>query len=81
MKKIDDNKILGFLKEKWHGAGCPVCGSLKWGVSSKVFELREFDDGNINMRNVAIFPVIPVTCSNCGNTILISALTSGLMEE
>ena len=55
-----------------------MCGAGNWSISDKVFELREFKDGNMIIGNVPIFPVIPVTCANCGNSLMINALIAGI---
>lgn len=82
MKKADSNEIINFLNTKWSGVSCPLCGGREWSVTDKFFELREFQDGNIIIGgNSAITPVIPVTCKNCGNTVLINAITTGLLKE
>ena len=83
MEKMNGQQIIDFLNNKWHGARCPLCGEGKWNVTDKIFELREFNNGNFVLGgpNGAITPVIPVTCANCGNTILINALVTGLLKE
>lgn len=49
----------------------------------KVFELREFNDGNFVLGgpNSSIVPLIPVTCDKCGNTVLINALSTELVKK
>lgn len=83
MNKINGQELINYLNDKWHGARCPLCGEGNWSVTDKVFELREFNDGNFVLGgpNSAITPVIPVTCANCGNTVFINALVTGLLKE
>ena len=82
MQKIDGQELIDYLNDKWHGARCPLCGEGVWNVTDKIFELREFNDGNFVLGpNSAITPVIPVTCSNCGNTVFVNALIAGLLKE
>ena len=71
MKKIDSNEIINFLNSKWQGNTCPMCHNGNWNVSNKVF----------GGPSSAITPVVPVTCSNCGNTIFINVLSTGLLKE
>ena len=47
MKKANANKIIQFLQQRWGNAACPFCGRNEWNVSEKIFELREFNDGNL----------------------------------
>jgi len=81
MAKFDEDSFLEHLKGKWYGKPCPLCGVGNWNISDSVFELREFHDGSIVLGAGPIIPVIPVTCSNCGNTIMVNALLSGAVEK
>jgi len=49
------------------------------GSSKKIFQLSEFHEGNLVVGGPLI-PVIPVTCTNCGNTVLVNALISGALK-
>lgn len=80
MKKPTGQQIIDFLNDKWKSNTCPYCGKQEWNVTESVFELREFNEGNLNVGG-PITPVIPITCQNCGNTVFINALTSGLLKE
>lgn len=83
MKKPTSEELITFVKEKWKNQVCPMCGARSWTVSDKMFELREFNDGNlvIGGPNASIIPIVPVTCSNCGNTVMINALSTGLLKK
>ena len=79
MAGIDAQKLIEYLKEKWQGAACPMCRQSKWMVKEKVFELREFSEGNLLVGG-SVMPILPVICANCGNTILVNAITGGLID-
>jgi len=81
MANFDSEKFLTHLKEKWEGRACPLCGVGNWNISDSVFELREYHGGNLVIGAGPIVPIVPVTCSNCGNTIMINALLSGAVEK
>ncbi len=83
MKKPNAEEIIEFLNKKWKNKNCPMCGNKEWNINGDtIYELREFKDGDLVLgAGTAIMPVIPVTCSNCGNTIFISPLATGLMEK
>ncbi len=80
---IDTQKMIQFLNEKWQGTICPYCRGPEWNVENKMFELREYNKGNLYLGgpNSSIVPVVPVTCSNCGHTVLVNALVAKVMEE
>ena len=78
-QNIDTQKLIAHLKDKWLGRPCPMCQVGNWNVSDKVFELREFYGGGLRLGGVPIYPVIPVTCNNCGNTVFINPITAGVL--
>ena len=82
MSKINSDKVIRFLQEKWQGRTCPMCQAGNWSVSDQVFEMREFNGGNrILGGKSSILPVIPVTCANCGNIIFVNAIVAGLIRN
>jgi hypothetical protein len=81
MSEVDSDKLINHLKDKWGGANCPICKSGSWNVSDRVYELREYHGGNMVLGGGPIVPIVPVTCSNCGNTILVNSIVAGLTEQ
>lgn len=81
MSNIDSEKLIQHLKTKWAGRNCPLCNKGNWNVSDKVYELREFHGGNLIIGGTPIVPVLPVTCDNCGNTILVNSIVAGLTNQ
>lgn len=77
MTDSKSEKIIKHLSDKWKGRSCPMCGAGNWNVSDKVFEIREFHDGNLVLGSGPIIPLVPVTCDNCGNVILVNAIVAG----
>jgi hypothetical protein len=69
-------KVIEQIASKCSTRTCPMCGSIDWEVGNRVFELREFNHGNLNLggQNSAIIPIIPLTCNKCGNTHLLNAI-------
>jgi hypothetical protein len=78
-RKVDTTALLEHLKRKWKGRSCQMCGTGNWNVQDKVFELAEFPQGSL-MVGGPVIPVIPVVCSNCGNTVLVNAILSGAVK-
>lgn len=81
MKLSDEQKeqAVTWLNEKWKPVKkCTVCGSTSWSVSDTFFQLTEFHLNKIIVGG-PVQPVICVTCNNCGNTILINAVLSGII--
>lgn len=80
MAKIDEKKIISHLKEKWEARLCPMCGKGPWNVQDSTYQLMEFNEGAFVVGGPVI-PVIPITCGNCGNTVLVNAILSGIMQS
>ena len=81
MQKVNHADFIKYLKEQWSGK-CPLCGSGNWNIQAAVYQLIPYgvdtlivDDPNPNI------PVIPVFCTKCGNTILVSATIAGLVRK
>jgi hypothetical protein len=59
-----------------------MCGVDDWIVNDRVFELREFRFGGLTIGgDNTVYPAVPVGCRNCGNTLLISAVFSGVIAD
>lgn len=79
LSKEDYEKINQHIAERWKApVACAVCDENNWSVGEEVLELREFHGGNMVVGNSAIVPITPVTCSNCGNTVLFNPLFAGI---
>jgi hypothetical protein len=81
MSKIESEKLINHLKEKWGGQKCPLCLHGEWSVQDNAYELREFHGGSMVIGGSALIPVVPVTCNNCGNTVLINGIIAGLVDR
>lgn len=81
MAKLNTGQLLHELDLRWGGKLCPYCGG-KWIVTDKIFELREYHNGNLVLGGgVPIQPVVTITCENCGNTVLVNPLVLKAVEE
>lgn len=78
--KVNDKKLKEYLK-KIKAPICPLCGSNHWTVSDKIFQLHEFQNGDLIIGGDSkILPVLPLTCENCGNTYFINAIRAQLID-
>ena len=74
-------EIIERLKEAWgQTRPCPLCGKVRWIVTDEMYELNLL--GKIGTLKIGPkIPVVPVTCANCGNTVVLNAVIAGLMKE
>lgn len=79
--KFDSEKIVTELNQKWQQSQiCPVCGKNEWQVNDTIFELPEFQGGNVVIGSGKLYPVIPIMCSSCGYTIFMNAIKAGAVK-
>ena len=68
--------------EYFFSKSCDSCSGHDWLLNDKIFEMREFSGGNLIIGGQAtVFPVITVSCKQCGNTYLFNAILLGLIER
>lgn len=61
---------------------CPICKSSPIIINDRIFELREFERGDIVFgKGTPILPVIVLNCSNCGHTYFLNAVILGLIAS
>lgn len=75
--KIEEKRMTEYIK-KISVSTCPLCGDNNWNITDKVLQLTEF---NAKGAKGYAFPVIPLTCQNCGNTYFINVLVAGLIDK
>jgi hypothetical protein len=57
--------------------GCPICKGKILSVSPYIFEIREYNEGNIKVGPSPLMPLVTVTCTTCGHTALFNAIQFG----
>lgn len=55
-----------------------MCGNGPWSVQDRVYQLSEFHQGSMVVGGPLI-PLVPVTCNNCGYTIVVNAILAGAL--
>jgi hypothetical protein len=79
MAKLDTQKLIEYLKLKWGPRSCPMCSGGPWNVQDSTYLLMEYNEGGLVVGG-PIIPVVPVICANCGNTVLVNAVVSGVIS-
>lgn len=62
---------------------CTFCKNDGFTVLDRIFEMREFNQGDliIGGDSSTIIPAVILTCDNCGEIRLLSALTLGVIDN
>ena len=59
---------------------CKLCWKDNWKFVDKIFYLQEYVQDPDLMSNYS-YPVIPVVCEHCGNTLFVSAIIANLVNN
>jgi hypothetical protein len=78
---IDRGKVTEWLNEKWRGSKkCMICGENDWSIGDTASRLGPYYHvGGMVMGGGPIYPLIVVTCINCGYTMLFNGIVMGLV--
>jgi hypothetical protein len=72
---------LARIRRHWRDTYCSACGQVSdWVVPPQLFGLGELKDAQLDSDGM-VMPVIAVACRNCGHTILMNALASGVLPR
>lgn len=77
--RVDRERMDAFLN-RIRGPVCPLCGNSNWTAADTVFQAIEFDYKGV-MLGGASMPIVPITCTQCGNTHMINALVAGIIDR
>lgn len=78
--KIERDK-LNIALGKINPPACPLCQGHNWTLSDRLFQLIEYDkEKTTSGQGRRIYPVLAMTCTNCGNTYFINAIKAGVMD-
>lgn len=69
-----------WIEEKWKQGSCPVCEANQWQAGEDVLQLMPFHEGSLVVGG-PVYPVLPIVCLNCGNSIFVSAVVAGIVKR
>ncbi len=75
-------KALWWIEENWVGEkSCAICGNSGWFMGEAIGEMRQMNQGSRWIPNSGpAYPLIVLSCKNCGYTLLFNAIVLGLMD-
>lgn len=83
--EIDRSKLEAYI-DRINPQPCPLCGQNSWSINNRVFQLGEYETSESlrkrieNKLDSKCVPLVPLTCDNCGNTYLINAILTDLID-
>lgn len=81
MFKLNYNQLVDTINKKWTTKKCPMCGQNNWTVDDEIqtpIKVGEKKDVQIGGK---FFPIVAVTCLNCGNVVFVNPLVIGAVED
>lgn len=80
--RIPEQDIVSLFRSKFPD-GVPPCGLCKadrWLFDDVLYEIRETAGQRLFAReDTKVFPLVVITCANCGNTHLMNALVTQIV--
>lgn len=72
---------INWLRAKWgeEARACPYCDNEAWTVGTPVYLDVGFGLAEPGFSTMS--PLFPVMCTNCGNTVFISAVIAGVVSD
>ncbi len=58
---------------------CALCGTNNWIFDDAIFEVRQFQGGQINTGGL-LKPMVSITCTNCGAVSFINAFKADVIR-
>ena len=77
MKLTEEHKNVAINKiaQLWKGSKeCEICGEEKWSLADNIFSITQFASTETEKQ---MYPVVVLTCSNCGNSKFFNAMSLG----
>jgi hypothetical protein len=75
VRELLTQKAIEWLDEKWgEEKECPYCGEPEWVVGTAFGNLLDRDEAELSLT-------FPAVCDNCGNTVQIDVLRSGVVPR
>lgn len=80
--RVPEEDIVALLRSKFPNGlpPCGLCGADQWLFDDVLYEVRESQTQHLFSRaDAKVFPLILITCSNCGNSHMLNALVTKIV--
>lgn len=76
-------KALRWIEDNWVGQKeCAICGNTGWFMGEAVGEMKQMSSRSKWIPgNGPSYPMIVLSCENCGYTLLFNAIVLGVMDR
>lgn len=75
-------QALRWIEDNWVGEkSCAICGHSGWFIGETIGEMKQINPGSRWIPNSgSAYPLIVLSCENCGYTLLFNAMVLGIMD-
>ena len=80
--RVPEQDIVALFRDKFPDGipPCGLCGNEQWLFDDVLYEVRESQTQHLFSRaDAKVFPLVLITCSNCGNTHMLNALVTKIV--
>lgn len=79
LSDTESETVIRFLQEKWTKPECPFHGKTEWQIDKIVGQVLPYHGGSLVVGG-AVFPLVVVTCAQCGYTVFVNAIRVGVVR-
>lgn len=81
MFKLNYDRLVDVINREWTTKNCPMCGKNNWTVDHGINTMIKVDEKKDLKIGGNFFPLVAVTCLNCGNVVFINPLIIDAVED
>jgi hypothetical protein len=79
LSPAESQTALTWLNIHWQNQACPFHGPTKWEVGQVIMTLP-YSGGGVSLGGPT-YPLLVVTCTQCGHTVLVNAIVAGVVPR
>lgn len=80
MNKLNEQKFLNEINERWKNKNCPMCGHNHWSIDKGMVSPMKLGEDSAIQLGGMIMPLVAVTCAHCGNVVFVNPLIIGAVD-
>lgn len=76
----DQERVVSWLQARWGVTPeCPFHGRTSWQIGETLVQTVQYSPSGFLVGGL-VYPLIVVTCSTCGFTVLVNAVLAGIVQ-
>lgn len=79
--KINKEKLIDVINQKWSTKTCPMCGRNNWSIDDDMMAMVSIGKDLSVQLGGKIIPVTAVICRECGNTVFVNPIVISCIED